>query len=36
MPKPSLEQLGRREREIMNAVFARGNRASAEDGRARA
>lgn len=35
MPKPSLEQLGRREREIMNAVFALGNRASAEDVRAR-
>jgi BlaI family penicillinase repressor len=35
MPKPSVEQLGRREREIMNAVFALGNRASAEDVRAR-
>jgi predicted transcriptional regulator len=35
MPKPSLEQLGRREREIMNAVFALGNRASAEDVRGR-
>jgi predicted transcriptional regulator len=35
MPKLSAEQLGRREREIMNAVFALGNRASAEDIRAR-
>jgi predicted transcriptional regulator len=29
------DQLGRREREIVNAVFALGNRASAEDIRAR-
>lgn len=34
-PKPSLDQLGRREREIMNAVFALGNRASAEEVRSR-
>ena len=33
--KPSLQQLTRREREIMDAVFALGNRASAEDIRAR-
>jgi predicted transcriptional regulator len=32
---PPVEQLSRREREIMNAVFATGNRASAEDVRAR-
>jgi BlaI family penicillinase repressor len=32
---PSPERLSRREREIMNAVFALGNRASAEDVRAR-
>ena len=31
MPKPATERLTRREREIMNAVFALGNRASAED-----
>src|SRR5262245_61957868 len=30
-----VEELSRREREIMNAVFAAGNRASAEDVRAR-
>ena|SRR5579871_2138839 len=35
MPKPAAEHLTRREREIMNAVFALGNRASAEDIRAR-
>ena len=34
-PKQSPERLTRREREIMNAVFALGNRASAEDIRAR-
>jgi predicted transcriptional regulator len=33
--KPRPEHLTRREREIMNAVFALGNRASAEDIRAR-
>jgi BlaI family penicillinase repressor len=33
--KPRPERLTRREREIMNAVFALGNRASAEDIRAR-
>ena len=33
--RPSLQQLTRREREIMDAVFALGNRASAEDIRAR-
>jgi len=32
---PPAEQLSRREREIMDAVFALGNRASAEDIRAR-
>ena len=32
---PPLEKLSRREREIMNAVFALDNRASAEDVRAR-
>jgi predicted transcriptional regulator len=32
---PSVGQLSRREREIMDAVFALGNRASAEDIRAR-
>ena len=32
---PPLEKLTRREREIMNAVFALGNRASAEDVRTR-
>src|SRR5262245_18571896 len=32
---PPPERLTRREREIMNAVFALGNRASAEDIRAR-
>jgi BlaI family transcriptional regulator, penicillinase repressor len=35
MPKPAAERLTRREREIMNAVFALGNRASAEDVRAK-
>src|ERR1700722_17189194 len=35
MPKTNAEPLTRREREIMNAVFALGNRASAEDIRAR-
>lgn len=35
MPKPSAEQLTRREREIMNAIFAEGNHASAEDIRQR-
>jgi predicted transcriptional regulator len=35
MGKPSPEHVTRREREIMNAVFALGNRASAEDIRAR-
>src|SRR5580693_428741 len=37
MTKPQMitERLTRREREIMNAVFALGNRASAEDIRAR-
>jgi predicted transcriptional regulator len=35
MPKPTPEPLTRREREIMNAVFALGNRASAEEIRAR-
>jgi predicted transcriptional regulator len=35
MPTRSTERLTRREREIMNAVFALGNRASAEDIRAR-
>jgi BlaI family transcriptional regulator, penicillinase repressor len=35
MRRPRPEQLSRREREIMNAVFALGNRASAEDVRAR-
>ena len=35
MPKPSTERLTRREREIMNAIFALGNRASAEDIRAK-
>ena len=35
MPKPVTERLTRREREIMNAVFALGNRASAEDVRAK-
>jgi BlaI family transcriptional regulator, penicillinase repressor len=35
MPKPATERLTRREREIMNAVFALENRASAEDVRAR-
>jgi BlaI family penicillinase repressor len=33
--KPSHDKLSRREREIMNAVFAVDNRASAEDVRAR-
>jgi BlaI family penicillinase repressor len=35
MPKAISERLTRREREIMNALFALGNRASAEDIRAR-
>lgn len=35
MSKSTVEPLTRREREIMNAVFALGNRASAEDVRAR-
>ena len=35
MPPKSADRLTRREREIMNAVFALGNRASAEDIRAR-
>ncbi len=35
MPKTSTERLTRREREIMNAIFALGNRASAEEIRAR-
>ena len=35
MPKPASEHLTRREREIMNAVFALENRASAEDVRAK-
>jgi BlaI family penicillinase repressor len=35
MPKTIAEPLTRREREIMNAVFSLGNRASAEDIRAR-
>jgi BlaI family transcriptional regulator, penicillinase repressor len=35
MAKPIAERLTRREREIMNALFALGNRASAEDIRAR-
>ena len=35
MPKPALDQLGAREREIMHAIFALGNRASAEEIRAR-
>jgi predicted transcriptional regulator len=35
MPRHLPEHLTRREREIMNAVFALGNRASAEDIRAR-
>jgi len=35
MPKQSAERLTRREREIMNAIFALGNRASAEDIRLR-
>ena len=34
-PKPAAERLTRREREIMNAVFALENRASAEDIRAK-
>ncbi len=34
-PKTMTEHLTRREREIMNAVFALGNRASAEEVRAR-
>src|SRR5580698_5895775 len=35
MPKTITERLTRREREIMNAVFSLGNRASAEDIRGR-
>jgi predicted transcriptional regulator len=35
MSKPAPEPLTRREREIMNAVFSLGNRASAEEIRAR-
>jgi predicted transcriptional regulator len=35
MPKKTTERLTGREREIMNAVFSLGNRASAEDIRAR-
>ena len=35
MPKQSTDRLTRREREIMNAVFSLGNRASAEEIRAR-
>ena len=35
MPKHTTEHLTRREREIMNALFALGNRASAEEIRAR-
>ena len=35
MPKTTPERLTRREREIMNAVFSLGNRASAEEIRAR-
>lgn len=35
MPKPISDRLPRREREIMNALFAIGNRASAEEIRAR-
>src|SRR5215467_8709087 len=35
MPKSSTERLTRREREIMNAVFSLGNRASADEIRAR-
>ena len=35
MPKVNVERLTRREREIMNALFALGNRASADDIRAR-
>ncbi len=35
MAKQTPERLTRREREIMNAIFALGNRASAEDIRAR-
>jgi predicted transcriptional regulator len=35
MPKQNTDRLTRREREIMNAIFALGNRASAEDIRTR-
>src|SRR6187401_517374 len=35
MPKPATERLTRREREIMNAIFALENRASAEEVRAK-
>jgi predicted transcriptional regulator len=35
MPKHTTEQLTRREREIMNALFALGNRAAAEEIRTR-
>ncbi len=35
MPKMTIERLTCREREIMNAILALGNRASAEDIRSR-
>lgn len=35
MPKKTVDRLGAREREIMNTVFALGNRASADEIRAR-
>jgi len=35
MPRPTADRLTRREREIVNAIFACGNRASAEEIRAR-
>ncbi len=35
LPKNNLDRLTRREREIVNAIFALGNRASAEEIRAR-
>jgi predicted transcriptional regulator len=35
VPKPAAERLTRREREIVNALFALGNRASSEEIRAR-
>jgi len=34
-PRPAIERLTRREREILNALFALGNRASAEEIRGR-